>query len=555
MNNKNTNISQYLLKRLHDLGSQHLFGVCGDVVLGFMEQVTKGPVKQINCCNELNAAYAADGYARTHGIGTVVTTFTVGPLSAINAIGGSFAEHVPVVMIAGAPERHHALAGRMLHHTLGSDYSIAQQMFSKITVACEYLEDPQKAPQQIDQALQKCLYYKKPVYLELPADLVVAPCPLPEKFNLLAKKSDLEGLDEAVKEIITLLHNAKKPTILLGFEILRHRLQEKVKTLIEKMGYPVAVFPTAKTAISEDHPQFIGVYQGNWSRQYVKNKIQESDAILMLGGFIIDSDTGGFTAPLNPQKLIQVNFEQTRVKHHLYQNILLEELMDKLIEKASPLKNAEKIISASTALKEEYHYEPNPAAKLLVKRFFKRIATFLKPNDVVVVDVGDSLYSTSGMLFPKNATYISQAFYNSIGFSVGAALGVSVDQKHRALLFVGDGSFQIGAQEISTMIQSQCKTIVFLLNNDGYGIERAIYDGPYNDIAQWKYHLLPDVFGGQPGILVQTEGELEAALKKAEENTDKLLFIEIKVDRFDLGDTLKLAGAAMAESSKNSYEK
>ncbi len=547
-----TNISQYLLKRLHELGSKHLFGVCGDVVLGFMEQVQKGPVKQINCCNELNAGYAADGYARLHGIGTVVTTFTVGPLSAINAIGGAYAEHVPVVIIAGAPETKHAKASRMLHHTLGPDYAVAREMFHRITVASEYLDDPSKAPEQIDRALSLCLYYKRPIYLEIPADMVIEKCKEPGNFKRIERKSDESSLRDATTEAINLLSKAKNPIILVGMEVLRHQLQEPIKKLLDKTGYGFVAFPTGKAAISEDHPQFIGIYQGNWSRPYVKEMVEKSDLILMLGAFIIDSDTGGFTAKLDIEKLIQVNFEQVKIKNQLFENVKIDEFIDKLIQKLPEGKVSTSLIPASKALKDEYQYTPAPDDKLLVKRFFKRIATFLKPNDVVVVDVGDSLYSTSGMLFPKNATYISQAFYNSIGFSVGAALGASTGQERRTLLFVGDGSFQIGAQEIATMIHTDCKTIVFLLNNDGYGIERAIYDGPYNDLSPWRYHLLPEALGGEKGILVETEGQLEEALKKAENN--KFTFIEIKVGRFDFGDILKMAGAAMAEGSKNSYE-
>ncbi len=547
------NISQYLLNRLNDLGSKHLFGVCGDVVLGFMEQVTKGPVKQINCCNELNAGYAADGYARLHGLGTVVTTFTVGPLSAINAIAGSFAEHVPVVMIAGAPERHHALASRMLHHTLGKKYGVAREMFRDITVACEYLEDPAKIPQQIDSALAKCLFYKKPIYLELPADLVVHPCSPPGKFQFLEKTSDLGTLLEAQQEVCSALQAAKQPIILLGWEVIRHGLQEKVRTFIEKTGYPFCVFPTAKTALSEDHPQFLGVYQGGWSREAVRKGVEDADCVLMLGGFLIDSDTGGFTAKLDKNKLIMANFQNTMVKHHDYQEVYLSELLDKLIEKNVDKKELPSFIPAVKALEETHDYTPEANAKLTIKRFFKRIASFLQPDDIVVADVGESLYSTTPMLLPNGVTFVSQAFYNSIGFSVGAALGASTFQKRRTLLFVGDGSFQIGAQEISTMINYKCRTIVFVINNDGYGIERAIYDGPYNDLSAWRYHLLPQALGGDPGLLVQTEGELEEALYIAEKSKT-LTFIEIRVDKFDFGDILRKAGAAMAESSKNSYE-
>jgi len=552
MNNKPYNISQYLLKRLHELGSKQLFGVCGDVVLGFMEQVVHSPVEQINCCNELNAGYAADGYARIHGLGTVATTFTVGSLSAINAIGGAFAENIPVVMICGAPERRHALAGRMLHHTLGSDYSVAREMFRKITVACEYLDDPSQIPQQIDSALAKCLFYKKPIYFELPADLVLEPCPAPGKFIYLEKQSPPETLLEAQDEICSMLTAAKQPVILLGWEVIRHGLQEKVKTLIEKTGYPFCVFPTAKTVLSEDHPQFSGIYQGSWSREDVRKGIEGSDCVLMLGGFFIDSDTGGFTAKLDENKLIQANFQQVKVKHHEYQDVYLSDLLDKLVENLPSKKIQGNFIPAVEALREKIPYAPEPKAKLTVNRFFKRIASFLRPDDIVVADVGDCLYTTSSMLFPKNTTFIAQSFYNSIGYSVGASLGASTVQKRRTLLFVGDGSFQIGAQEVSTMINCDCKAVIFILNNHGYGIERAIHDGPYNDLSPWKYHLLPQALGGEPGRLVHTEGELEEALQIAEQN-EKLTFIEIRVDKFDFGKTLRKAGAAMAESSKKSY--
>jgi TPP-dependent 2-oxoacid decarboxylase len=177
----------------------------------------------------------------------------------------------------------------------------------------------------------------------------------------------------------------------------------------------------------------------------------------------------------------------------------------------------------------------------------------VRPEDIILADVGDCLYSTSAMSFPPNVSYLTQSFYNSIGYSVGATLGASFSQKRRTLLFVGDGSFQIGAQEVSTMIRYGCKPIIFLLNNEGYGIERAIYDGPFNDLSSWTYHLLPEVWGGEPGILVETEEQLEEALRKAE-NSSKLTFIEVKVDKFDFGDILRKAGKAMAEGSKNSYD-
>ncbi len=552
MDNQSYNLSQYILKRLHDLGSKQLFGVGGDVVLGFMEQIAQSPIEQINCCNELNAAYAADGYARIHGLGTVVTTFNVGSLSALNAIGGAYVESVPVVLITGAPERRHALAGRMLHHTLGPDYSVARQMFRKITVACEYLDDPSKAPQQIDSALAKCLFYKKPIYIELPADMVLQPCSAPGTFSYLEKTSSPDVLSEAQNEICSMLAAAQQPVILLGWEVIRHGLQEKVKTLIEKSGYPFCVFPTAKTALSEDHPQYAGMYQGSWSREDVRTLVEKSDCLLMLGAFFIDTDTGGFTTQLDENSLIQAHFLQVKVKHHEYQDVVLSDLLDELIKHAPRKKLPAHFVPAAEAQREKIPYVVVPHATMTVHRFFKRIASFLRPDDIIVTDIGESWYSTSSLLLPKNATYIVQGFYNSIGYSVGATLGASMEQQRRTLLFVGDGSFQMTAQEVGTMINHGCKPVIFLLNNHGYGIERAIHDGPYNDISPWNYHLLPQAFNGKPGFLVQTEGELEEALKVAE-NSNTLTFIEIRVDKFDFDDIIRKAGAAMAESSKSSF--
>jgi len=552
MDKNKTSVSQYLLYRLQEFGSKHMFGVCGDFLLGFINQIYKSPVTMINCCNELNAGYAADGYARINGLGAVTTTFTVGELSAINAIAGSYAEQVPVVMIAGSPELRHARANKMLHHTLG-DYSIAREMFRKITVACERLDDPLHAPQQIDMALSRCLYYKKPIYFELPADMVTAKCAKPGKFLSIVKTSNPDALAEALSESLHLLKQAKKPIIILGMEIIRHGLQDIVKKFIEKSGFPYCTFVTGKTTLSEDHPQFIGCYKGGWSREYVAEVVDSSDCILLLGGFFIDSDTGGFTAHLEKSKLIQANFEQTNIKNHTYSEIMLSDYIKGLTKAVSAGKLPSGLIPAKTALKDQSKVKVTSGKKLTVKHFFKRVASFLNEEDIVIAEVGDCLYSMAGTLLPKNTTFISQSFYNSIGYTVGAALGTSFSKKRRTILFVGDGSFQLTAQEISTMLRYDLKPIIFLLNNQGYAIERAIHDGPYNDLQPWRYHLIPQALGGEAGINVHTEGELESALKVAE-NAKKLTFIEINVDKYDFGDTLRLAGSAMAESSKNSYD-
>ena len=151
---------------------------------------------------------------------------------------------------------------------------------------------------------------------------------------------------------------------------------------------------------------------------------------------------------------------------------------------------------------------------------------------------------------PEGVTFIGQTFYGSIGYTVGATLGASMAARdRRAVLFVGDGAFQVTCQDLSTMIRNHLKPIIFLLNNDGYTIERVIVDRPYNDIQPWRYHKLLEVFGGGLGFDVHTEGELENALDKAA-TADGLVFIEIHTGRLDCPEALRSAGRSMAKTNQ-----
>ena len=538
------NVSQYLLHRLHQFGVNDLFSVGGDYLLNFLEEVLKSPLNLINCCNELGAAYAADGYARIKGLAAIATTFNVGELSAINAIAGSYIENLPSVMIVGVPDRQHQIANRMLHHCLGN-YTIARSMYKKITVACELLNDSETAPQQIDKALKRCLFYKKPVYFEIPGDMAREKCIAPQSLTLIKGKTSADALKAAVDESFKLLRKAKSPLFLIGFEIDRHRLTKNVRRLIEATGYPYSTLTTAKTIFSEEHPQFIGCYRGSWNEGYVKEAIETSDCIFMLGGFYADTDMGGIISQAPKNHLIKANFKQTIVKGQVYSSILLKDFIESLNQKFSHKKFSKQQIPINLLKCDKKNYTMRSNRKLTVRRFFQRIETFLKPNDIVIAETGDCLHSLANLKLPKDVTFISQAFYSSIGYSVGATLGVAIASKQRILLFVGDGAFQMLPQEVSTMLRYQLKPIIFLLNNQGYAIERVIKDNKspnsYNDLQPWRYHLIPQTFGGNSSTIVKTEEDLEKILTLAE-NAHELIFIEIQIDKYDVSDVLHKIG-------------
>lgn len=550
MQNPEITVAEYLLIRLKELGLDHLFGVPGDFVLGFLNQVLKSDVKYIGTCNELNASYAADGYARIRGIGAFVTTFGVGELSALNGVAGAFAERVPVVVITGSPATLQFKTRPLLHHTLG-DYQIPLRMFEKVTAASTQLISGETAPSEIDRVLSACLSSQQPVYISIPSDVVTMKCKRPGPFVFpTMTTSDPEALEEAVKESLSMLANAKKPIVIADVELIRFKLQSEFGGLIEKTGFPFTTRMLGKTVLSEHHPQFIGLFEGDRSRAYVQNRVESADCILQLGGLMTDFNTGGFTTRLDDSKTINANIRDVKIKHHYYENVNLSDYMLKLTEKLS--RRDLSTLDIQSAVNGCVHrhtepYQPNSSHPITLKRFFDRISHFVNQDSIVIAETGVSLFSAAEMLMPEGASFIAQTFYGSIGYTVGATLGACMAAQERpTVLFVGDGAFQVACQDLSTMVRQGLKPVIFLINNDGYTIERVIVDRPYNDIQPWRYHKLLDVFGGGLGFDVHTEADLENALGKAAE-AKELVFIEVHTERLDCPEALRSAGRSMAK--------
>ena len=546
-------VAEYLLTRLKEIGVDHLFGVPGDFVLGFFNKVLKSDLQYIGTCNELNAAYAADGYARIRGIGAFSSTYGVGELSGINGVAGAFAERVPVVVITGSPATIHFRTEPLLHHTLG-DYQIPLKMYEKITVASTQLVSGETAPAEIDRVLSACLSHQQPVYISIPSDVVTMNCNRPNAFVFPTPvRSDPGALGEAVKEALGMLDRAQRPVAIGGVELIRFKLQKEFAGFLDKTGFPYVTMMLGKSVLSEHHPQFIGLFEGDRSRDYVRNRVESADCILQLGDLMTDFNTGGFTTNLDDAKTISANIRSVKIKHHYYENVYLRDFILELTEKLSrrdPANLEIRRAADSCVHRHTEPYRPDTTKSLTIKRFFDRISHFVEDNSIVIAETGVSLFSAAEMLLPEGSTFIGQAFYGSIGYTVGATLGTGMAAKdRRVVLFVGDGAFQVTCQDLSTMIRYHLKPVIFLLNNDGYTIERVICDRPYNDLQPWHYHKLVDVFGGGLSLDVRTEGELENALDKAAK-ADGLVFIEIHTGRLDCPEALRSAGRSMAKTNQ-----
>ncbi|MCJ8013009.1 alpha-keto acid decarboxylase family protein [Paenibacillus sp. KQZ6P-2] len=533
-------VGNYLLDRLSELGIRHIFGVPGDYNLSFLDDVIEYEgIDWVGNCNELNAAYAADGYARVNGIAALITTFGVGELSAINGIAGSYAENVPVVKITGLPTTKVINDGLYVHHTLGDGkFDHFSNMFKEVTVA-QTLLTQENAAQEIDRVLLSCWREKRPVHINLPIDVYNKPINKPSK-RLLDDivSSNQDALHQLLTEITPIINQAKSPVILADYEVYRYQAQEMLQHFAEKTGFPVATLSMGKGVFNEEHPQFIGVYNGDLSSPYIQQRIDQADCIISIGVKLTDSITGGFSHGFSEETVIHIHPFSVKAKNKKYAPVTMNEALLSLSNEIEQ-RNFEdlNIISVnSQTTKDQYVVKEGMITQ---KCFFERISHFLKEKDVLLAEQGTSFFGATMMPLPKDTTFIGQPLWGSIGFTLPALLGTQLaDQSRRNILLIGDGSFQLTAQEISTMLRQQIKPIIFLINNDGYTVERAIHgeDQVYNDIQMWDYQKIPDVLGPKERSLtfkVQTEPELEEALEAAERDRDHLIFIEVVMDRDD----------------------
>jgi indolepyruvate decarboxylase len=533
-------VAEFLLSRLKGLGVDHLFGIPGDYILPFFEAMVVSDVEHVATCNELNAGYAADGYARLRGLGAVAVTYGPGAFSLVNATAGAYAERVPMVVISGGPPSEAYRSRPHLHHVLPDRYDASLRIFEQITVAAKVLADAAGAAKDIDELLQLCLSERRPVYLEIAQDVLqqavsrVTDQPLEP-----VRSGDPAATAAAVESLVSKMQAASSCVLLVGHEINTPDLRIAVQSLVDKTGVPVASVFTGKPDFLEHHPRCIGIYHGLGSPQPVREFVEGADAVVWFGAVASDFNMGGSSANLADDQTMHVFDGQVKTSDGTFTGVPVADVIERLLAILPKGYWADLDIP----LQEFAHtvhrpYEPVADVPISNKRFYDRIAHFLAPGDVVLADAGPSI-SMAHLQLPPDTRYLSSSYWASIGagfgFTVGACFAAKPGQ--RVIALEGDGAFQMTGQEVSTMVRYARSPIIFILNNRGYTAERLIHDGPFNDIQDWDYHRLPEAFGGACGEDVHTEGDLEAALERAESHTGPgPLLVEVHLDAMDVSE-------------------
>lgn len=543
-----TTIGEYLLERLKEFGANHIFGVPGDFVLGFMTQIEKSPIELINTSDEQGAGFAADAYARLQGIGVACVTYGVGGLKLANTTGQAYAERVPVVVISGAPSMAERRRNPLIHHKVRS-YDTQLRVFQQLTAAWTVLDDPEEAQREIDRVLRLCKYYSRPVYIELPRDMVEAEIEIEPRSQPVPPPSDPRTLSAALEEATEWINQAKQPVIFFGVELYRFGLEAEALALIESSGIPAAVTLLDKGAIEERSPSFIGVYAGALGRDDVRRYVEESDCLIMLGTLLTDINLGIATAKIDPAKCIHATRERLAVGLHTYENVRLDDfvcgLRDAPIVRRENRDHPHAPVPESVELSATERETPVTVAHL-----FNKLATYLTEETIVIADPGDALFASIDLPVQEARAFLSPAFYASLGFAVPAAIGAQCARpEDRPLVLVGDGAFQMTGMELSTCARFGLDPIVIVLNNNGYTTERLIIDGEFNDIQQWNFSALPDVLQAGKSFLVRTVGELDDALATAREIRGQYVIVDVRLDKLDFSQALQRLGQALNKAA------
>ena len=542
-------IGDFLNLRLKQMGILHLFGVPGDFNLSYLEQVeADSQLEFIGNCNELNAAYAADGYARINGFAALTTTYGVGDLSAINGIAGAYAENVPVVHISGIPPLHVVQKGTLVHHTLvDGNYDNIMNCMKEFTVAQTRLT-PANAAFEIDRVLRQCFLDRRPVHIQLPSDITHVKIEVTDRpLDLSYPAVEPELLHSAVAKLCEVIGAAQHPALLIDNEASVFGVTSLLNDLSQKCSIPFASMLTAKNIMDEGSPRYVGTYVGGASQPHVRNTIEQSDCLIGIGVRFSDVGTGVFTHQIATEHYIEIKPYALTIFGQDYPGIEIGQLLVELNKKVAPRKLSKPMLEK----------QPSPAIdvpeqqKLSQDILWNAVANFIKEDDVIIGEVGTSNSALAGLKLPATAKYIAQPLWGSIGYTLPALLGsLLAAPERRQILFIGDGSFQLTVQELSTIIRHDLKPIIFLLNNGGYTIERLIMgeNAAYNDIQNWHYTQIAGVFNGKhqyKSCVVENAGQLKQTLDSIEQ-FDGLTFIELKLPAMDAPLSLKKFASVIA---------
>jgi indolepyruvate decarboxylase len=564
---KSVTVADYLLMRLKQLQVTEVFQIPGDYVKHFTQALEnfKG-ITTIGAINELDAAYAADAYARTRGLAAVSLQYGVSTYSALNAIAGAYVERAPVVVISatpGADARNQTdMYGMLFHHSTGN-LAADEEIYQHVTVGALTLSSSEGAPEQIDALLVEALTYQRPVYIACYKEVWAEPCTPPSATSLKPRvfRTEPRQLQNAVAQAWSMIAAAKNPLILAGVEVLRHGLSPLLEQLIAASGILYTTTSLGKTVLDEKGDKFIGTYSDAASLDSVLEVVKNADCIITLGAIMTDDYLLLVTNKY--ANMVLCTTEEMRAGYFQYDGIGLKEFMEALLDlfqknqpyplkmKAPPQpKYPEPWVSAS-----DPRWDKQPEV-ITFNRLFQHLSKFwndhnLLKDTVLTLGVSSSMYVATNLYGMSKGSFVSSAAWQIIGYETGAAAGAQLGSGKRAWTVAGDGGFMMMCQSLSTLARNQLDAVIFVMSNGVYAIEQvyvnvdSFNEGPdappfdsFDILPKWDCLALAQAFGAD-GYRVKTISELENVLQKLKKRSKKPTLVEVVIPEKDLPRQMK----------------
>jgi indolepyruvate decarboxylase len=524
------NLAQSLLHALRDHGAREIFGIPGDFALplfGVIEESKILPLYTLS--HEPGVGFAADAAARYRsGLSVAAVTYGAGALNMVNATAAAFAEKSPVVVVSAGPGIGEASSGLLLHHqakSLDSQY----QIYAEITCDRARLDDVDRAPAQIARVLRSCVTYSQPVYLEIPRDLVGTACRRVE--HAPVPVFDTDALSACVDEILTRLREAQSAVLMVGVEVRRYGLEQKVAELARRLGLPVVTsFMGRGLLIGEDAP-LAGTYLGVAGEPEVTRMVEESDALFLLGVILSDTNFGVSRRKIDLRRTIQALDRRVVLGYHLYPDIPVDALVDALLMRVPAARR-----EFDVARPEHPRGLVADGAPVAPQDIARAVNDLIAANGPMIIasDVGDCLFTAMDM----DAALVAPGYYATMGFGIPAGLGLQAASGQRPLILVGDGAFQMTGWELGNCRRYGWDPVVLLFNNASWEMLRAFQpESGFNSLEEWDFASMARGLGGD-GVRVRTRAELKGALDHAMQTRGRFQLIEIMIPRGVLSDTL-----------------
>jgi TPP-dependent 2-oxoacid decarboxylase len=520
-------IASHLANRLQQRGVERGFGIVGDYALRLFADMEEVGFPFLVTADEQGAAFAADAYARLKGLGVVAVTYGVGGLKITNAVAGAWAEQVPLLVISGAPGLKERVGDVLLHHKI-RNFDSQLVVFEELTCAQAVIDNPATAADEIDRVITEVLSHQRPGYLEIPRDMVEVAISPPQHEHLRSHMPpvDDERLRAAVSDAMECLRDSATPVVHAGAMVWRRGLGDALVGAAERLQVPVATSSLAKGLFPERHPLSLGVYMGAVSDADVVERVETASTVVSFGVLNTDLTMGAFTAHLDPHRHIDAQDNEVTIGLRTYKDVPLWAFLPALAEAASGQGEV-----VTEALHHRPGFDPEDSAPLSVARVIAAVDAHMDDRHGLLVDPGECLFASVDLSAPRWC--LASAYYATMGYAVPGALGAGIAEPGvRPVVLVGDGAFAMTGLEAASAAFHGIHPVILVLDNNGYGTQRPMKDGAFNDIPPLRAEALPAVFGTGRGWLATTEGELDTALTDAMAS-DELCIIRALVPKAD----------------------